>query len=51
MVMLLALGAMSIAWMTVVAVLVLAQKVLPPIASIDVPLALAIVAFGIVTVA
>jgi len=51
MVMLLALGAMSIAWMSVVAVLVLAQKVLPPISSIDVPLALAIVAFGIVTVA
>jgi predicted metal-binding membrane protein len=51
MVMLLALGAMSIAWMSVVAVLVLAQKVLPPISSIDVPLALAIVALGIVTVA
>jgi predicted metal-binding membrane protein len=51
MVMLLALGAMNIGWMSVVAVVVLAQKVLPPIPSIDVPLALAIVAFGIVTVA
>jgi predicted metal-binding membrane protein len=51
MVMLLALGAMNIGWMSVVAILVLAQKVLPPISSIDVPLALAIVAFGIVTVA
>ena len=47
MVMLLALGVMSVAWMAVVAVLVLAQKVLPPRASIDVPVALAIVAVGI----
>ena len=47
MVMLLALGVMSVAWMAVVAVLVLAQKVLPPRASVDVPVALAIVAVGI----
>ena len=47
MVMLFALGVMSVAWMVVVAVLVLAQKVLPPKASIDVPVALAIVAVGI----
>ena len=47
MVMLLALGVMSVAWMAVVAVLVLAQKVLPPRSSIDVPVALAIVAVGI----
>ena len=47
MVMLLALGVMNVAWMAVVAVLVLAQKVLPPRASIDVPVALTIVAVGI----
>ena len=47
MVVLLALGVMSVAWMAVVAVLVLAQKVLPPRSSIDVPVALAIVAVGI----
>jgi predicted metal-binding membrane protein len=47
MVMLLALGVMSVAWMAVVAVLVLAQKVLPPRASVDVPVAMAIVAVGI----
>jgi predicted metal-binding membrane protein len=47
MVMLLALGVMNIAWMGVVAALILAQKLLPPRASIDVPLALAIVALGI----
>jgi predicted metal-binding membrane protein len=44
----LALGVMSVAWMSVVAALVLAQKLIPPRASIDVPLALAIVALGIV---
>src|SRR5438874_4115881 len=47
MVMLLALGVMSVAWMAVVAVLVLAQKVLPPRAATDVPVALAIVTVGI----
>jgi predicted metal-binding membrane protein len=48
MAMLLALGVMSVAWMAVVAVLVLAQKLVPPRATIDVPLALALVALGIV---
>jgi predicted metal-binding membrane protein len=48
MVMLVALGVMSVTWMSVVAVLVLAQKLLPPNAIIDVPLALAIIALGIV---
>jgi predicted metal-binding membrane protein len=48
MVMLLAVGLMSVTWMAVVGFLVLAQKLLPPTASIDVPLALAIVALGIV---
>jgi predicted metal-binding membrane protein len=47
MLMLLALGAMSLIWMSVVAVLVLAQKLLPAKAAIDVPLALAILGFGI----
>ena len=51
MVMLLALGAMSITWMSIVAVLVLAQKVLPPRASIDVPVAAAIVGLGILLLA
>ena len=43
----LALGAMSVTWMAVIAALVLAQKLLPPRACVDVPLALAIVAFGV----
>jgi predicted metal-binding membrane protein len=47
MLMLLALGAMSLIWMSVVAVLVLAQKLLPPKAAVDVPLAFAILGFGI----
>ena len=46
MLMLLALGVMSIAWMSVIAVVVLAQKLLPARAAIDVPLALAIVGLG-----
>jgi len=47
MLMLLALGAMSLIWMSVVAVLVLAQKLLPPKVAVDVPVALAILGFGI----
>ena len=47
MLMLLALGVMSIAWMSAVAVVVLAQKLLPSRAAIDLPLALAIVGLGI----
>jgi predicted metal-binding membrane protein len=50
MLMLVALSAMSVAWMTVIAVLVLAQKLLPAKAAIDVPLALAIVGLGILIV-
>ncbi len=45
-----ALGIMSVAWMFVIAVLVLGQKLLPAKAAIDVPLALAIVGFGILIV-
>jgi predicted metal-binding membrane protein len=47
MLMLLALGVMSLIWMSVIAVLALAQKLLPAKAAIDAPLALAIVGFGI----
>ena len=47
MAMLVALGVMSLTWMVVIAVLVVAQKLLPAKAAVDVPLALAIVGFGI----
>jgi predicted metal-binding membrane protein len=47
MVMLVALGVMSVAWMSVIAVLVLAQKLLPARATIDVPLAIAIIGLGV----
>ena len=47
MLMLVALGVMSVTWMLVIAVLVLAQKVLPAKAAIDAPLALAMVGFGV----
>ena len=50
MAMLVALGVMSVTWMSVIAVLVLAQKLLPAKAAIDVPLALAIVGLGILIV-
>jgi predicted metal-binding membrane protein len=51
MAMLVALGAMSIIWMAVIAMLVLAQKLLPAKTAIDLPLALAIAGLGIVIVA
>jgi predicted metal-binding membrane protein len=38
---------MNIGWMAVVAAVILIQKVLPPKALVDVPLALAIIALGI----
>jgi predicted metal-binding membrane protein len=47
MAMLVALCVMSVTWMSVIAILVLAQKLLPPKAVVDVPLALAIVGLGI----
>jgi predicted metal-binding membrane protein len=46
MLILLALGVMSVTWMVVIAALVLAQKLLPARAAIDVPLALAIAGLG-----
>jgi predicted metal-binding membrane protein len=48
MVMLAALGVMSLGWMAAVALVVVAQKLLPPMPAIDVPLALAIVGLGVV---
>ena len=50
MAMLVALGVMSAGWMAVSAVVVTAQKLLPARAALDVPLALAIVAFGVLII-
>ena len=50
MLLLLALSVMSVTWMSVIAVLVLAQKLLPAKAAIDVPMALAIVGLGMLIV-
>ncbi len=50
MLLLVAVGVMSVTWMSLIAVLVLAQKLLPANAAIDVPLALAIVGVGILIV-
>jgi predicted metal-binding membrane protein len=47
MVMLVALGVMSITWMSLIAVLILSQKLLPTHHAVDVPVAVAIVALGI----
>lgn len=47
---LVALGVMSIPWMVVIAVIVLAQKLLPPIPAVDMLLALAITGLGILIV-
>jgi predicted metal-binding membrane protein len=48
--MLVVLGMMSVGWMAVIAVLVTTQKLLPPRADLDVPLAFAIVAFGVLII-
>jgi predicted metal-binding membrane protein len=47
MLVLVAVSAMSVSWMSMIAVVILAQKLLPAKAAIDVPLALAIVGLGI----
>ena len=47
MLMLVMLGVMSITWMSLIAVLVLAQKLLPEHPAVDVPVVVAIVAVGI----
>ena len=48
--MLVALSVMSVIWMAVITVLAIGQKLLPAKAVIDVPLALAIVGFGVLIV-
>ena len=50
MAMLVALDVMSLFWMSVIAVLACAQKLLPAKAAIDVPLALALIGLGLVIV-
>ena len=50
MLMFVALSVMSVTWMLVIAVIVLAQKLLPAKGAIDVPLAAAIVGLGILIV-
>jgi predicted metal-binding membrane protein len=50
MLMLVALGVMSVTWMSVIAVIVLGQKLLPAKVAIDMPLALAIVGLGILII-
>jgi predicted metal-binding membrane protein len=47
MVVLVALGVMSVAWMSIAAALIVAQKLLPLKAVVDVPVALSMVGFGI----
>jgi predicted metal-binding membrane protein len=50
MLILVALGVMSVTWMAVIAVLAVAQELMPPRAAADIPLALAIVGLGILIV-
>jgi len=50
MLILVAVGVMSITWMSAIAVVVLAQKVLPPRAFVDLPLALGMLALGMLIV-
>jgi predicted metal-binding membrane protein len=47
---LVALGVMSVTWMVVITIIVLAQKLLPSIAAVDVLLALAITGLGVLIV-
>jgi predicted metal-binding membrane protein len=51
MLLLVTLSVMSIPWMALIAVIVVAQKLVPPKAAIDVPVALAIIALGFVILA
>jgi predicted metal-binding membrane protein len=50
MAMLVAVGVMNITWMSVIAGLVLAQKLLPARTAIDLPVALAIAGLGVLLV-
>jgi predicted metal-binding membrane protein len=45
-----AVGVMSLGWMAVITALVTAQKLLPARAALDVPLALVIIAFGVLII-
>ncbi|MDA8045820.1 MAG: DUF2182 domain-containing protein [Actinomycetota bacterium] len=51
MVVMLALGAMSLTWMAAISAAVLIQKLVPPRAVIDIPLAAAMVALGLIELA
>jgi predicted metal-binding membrane protein len=51
MAMLVVLGVMSVTWMAAIAIVVVAQKLLPARAVVDVPLALAIIGLGVVILA
>jgi predicted metal-binding membrane protein len=51
MLILVGLSVMSIAWMAIIAVLVVAQKLLPRRAALDVPLALTMVGLGVLIIA
>jgi predicted metal-binding membrane protein len=51
MALLVALGIMSLTWMAVITVLATAQKLLPPRAAVDIPVALAIIALGVLIIA
>jgi predicted metal-binding membrane protein len=50
MLILIGLSVMSIAWMAIIAVLVVAQKLLPRRAAVDAPLALAIIGLGVLII-
>ena len=50
MVMLVAVSAMSVVWMAVIAVVAAAQKYLPAVAVVDVPVAFAIIGLGVVII-
>ncbi|HEY2044114.1 MAG TPA: DUF2182 domain-containing protein [Jatrophihabitans sp.] len=50
MLILVGLSVMSVAWMAIIAVLVVAQKLLPRKAALDVPLALAIIGLGVLII-
>ena len=51
MLMMIALGVMSLTWMAVIAGVQLVQKLVPPIAAVDIPVAVAILALGIAVIA
>jgi predicted metal-binding membrane protein len=50
MLLMVALGVMSLTWISVIAVVVLVQKLLPPKAAVDVAVAMAIIALGVAVI-